>query len=262
MMGKSHALSGGVAWIAASALCTELARHVNRLAWMPTPGMPAIVVGAVVAAGAALLPDVDHPPATAAKVLGPITGWVAKRVGRLGASLHQATRTRYDGRDLDGHRTITHTGLFAALAGLTVAALSSIRPEVAVGTAASVLFLSAAGALRALLPARMRPLHLLVGLAIAGVTTVAGTMTGVDWRLLAVPVTFGVLAHLAGDAITVEGCPLLWPVKIRGRRWFPFGRFHGLRIRTGDSKDHKGERRVRRLLLLVGAVSAIAPLII
>jgi membrane-bound metal-dependent hydrolase YbcI (DUF457 family) len=257
-MGRSHALSGAVGWVAATTTCTELARHVDGLHRLPTPGLYTIAVGAVVSAGTALLPDIDHKPATAANVLGPITRWIARLVGRFGAWAHRVTRTRYDGRDLDGHRTISHTGLFAVLAGLAVAAICAAGP-IAV---AAVLFLAAAGALRALLPARVRPLHLLAALGIAGVTTVIGLTAGDRWMWLAVPATFGVAAHLAGDAITVEGCPLLWPIRIRGRRWYPFGRFHGPRIRTGDSKDHRGERRMRWLLVGVGAVSAIAPLLI
>jgi membrane-bound metal-dependent hydrolase YbcI (DUF457 family) len=250
-MGRSHALSGLVGWIAATTACTELARHVDQLDWLPTPGLYTIVAGAAISAGTALLPDIDHPTATAAKVLGPLTGRIAKLVARLGAWSHRATRTRYDGHDEDGHRTITHTGLFAVLARLTVAGGVWLGGPFA-----------AAGALRALLPARVRPLHLLAALGIAGVATVAGLTTGSGWMWLAVPATFGVVAHLLGDAITVEGCPLLWPIRIRGRRWFPFGRFHGPRIRTGDSKKHKGERRMRWLLLALGAASAVTPLFI
>ena len=258
-MGRSHALSGLVGWIAATTTCTELARHVDRLGWLPTPGLYTIAAGAIVSAGTSLLPDIDHPSATAAKVLGPVTGWIARRVADVGAWSHRATRTRYDGHDEDGHRTCSHTLLFAALAGLAVAGGVWLGGPLA---AAAVLFLSAAGALRALLPARVRPLHLLAALAIAGVTTVAGVTAGGGWLWLAVPAAFGVVAHLLGDAITVEGCPLLWPIKVRGRRWFPFGRFHGPRIRTGDGKGHVGERAVRWLLLALGAVSAVTPLFI
>ena len=36
-----------------------------------------------------------------------------------------------------------------------------------------------------------------------------------------------------GDAVTESGAPLLWPLPLRGRRWYPVGSPRALRFRTG-----------------------------
>lgn len=43
----------------------------------------------------------------------------------------------------------------------------------------------------------------------------------------------GCLAHLFGDSCTHEGVPLLWPIKIRGKRWKRRGIPASLRFTTG-----------------------------
>ena len=66
-----------------------------------------VAVGALVSAGAALLPDVDHPSASVARSLPPLTVWVARLVSAVGG----------------GHRGITHSlvgaVLFVALVAVT-----------------------------------------------------------------------------------------------------------------------------------------------
>ena len=46
-------------------------------------------------------------------------------------------------------------------------------------------------------------------------------------------VTPGMLIHSLGDAVTESGAPLLWPLSIRRRRWYPVGGPRSLRRRTG-----------------------------
>lgn len=66
--------------------------------------------------------------------------------------------------------------------------------------------------------------HTLVSGPAAGLVTVgvwallpAGLPVGCWTAGLAV--TIGWWTHIAGDAITKSGCPLLWPLEIRRRRW-------------------------------------------
>ena len=48
-----------------------------------------------------------------------------------------------------------------------------------------------------------------------------GTAGTAGW--LGTAVTLGMLVHAVGDAVTESGAPLLWPVPIRGRTWYPVG---------------------------------------
>ena len=45
--------------------------------------------------------------------------------------------------------------------------------------------------------------------------------------------TLGMIVHSVGDAITESGAPLLWPLPIRHRRWYPVGSPRPMRFRTG-----------------------------
>ena len=66
-------------------------------------------------------------------------------------------------------------------------------------------------------------------------------------------VGFGSLIHCFGDAITKAGVPILWPIPIRGRRWFelstgPFA------FRAGGGFEYAV---VLPLFTIVAVVSAI-----
>jgi hypothetical protein len=60
MMGRSHALSGAAAFVAAAPL----------LDWVTNIGPLELAAGAVVTAGASMLPDLDHPSSTIARTFG------------------------------------------------------------------------------------------------------------------------------------------------------------------------------------------------
>ncbi|HEY9472229.1 MAG TPA: metal-dependent hydrolase, partial [Mycobacteriales bacterium] len=86
-MGRTHALSGAVGMLAVTPAVAALAPSL-------TPHGPvALAAGTVVAAGAALLPDLDHPRATVARSLGPVTGALSKVVAAVSGGHRQATHS-------------------------------------------------------------------------------------------------------------------------------------------------------------------------
>ncbi len=177
MLGHSHALSGATAFAAMSSLAPAVGVH---------PHWGAVAAGLLATPGAALLPDADHDSATIAYTFGPASKAATRVVHRLSG----------------GHRHATHSLLFAALVPLLAW----------VGDAAfgrwfeiGVLFLLYTFAARAL---RLAP-----G-ASSGLGFLAAVATWVllpDLSWLPWSVAAGILAHLAGDCLTKEGCPLLWP---------------------------------------------------
>jgi hypothetical protein len=108
MMGHTHALSGAVAYLAAAPLLAQVVPV--------TPG--AVVFGAGAAAGAAMLPDFDHPKATIADVYGPLTRLLARVLSRVSG----------------GHRNGTHS-----LLGLTIAVYLTAACQSAQGLPLAVL---------------------------------------------------------------------------------------------------------------------------
>lgn len=202
MLGRDHALSGAVVFAAVAPLL-----HV------PMAVYPA---GVVLAAGAGVLPDIDHPDSTIAESFGFVTEGFAKLTDVISG----------------GHRHGTHSliGLAAFTAGAWAsgALQTHSRGGIVLGhglhgslswymlPALLLLTLLYASALRAL---KVGGHHGdLIGFVGAAVTCYLGTdVTPVSvwhWKVpfLALAVALGCAAHIAGDELTHGGCPLMWPV--------------------------------------------------
>lgn len=185
MLGRDHALSGAVTFAVAAPLTVHLT------------GVQ-LAAGTVLTAGAALLPDFDEPGSLIARRGGFLTMGFAHLVRRVSG----------------GHRKGTHSLFGAAVfTGIAWAAVtwSGSLPGRAWLFAWLALLMSAA----------LRCLPIIRGHHpdLAGIAAAAGMcfwphMAGV-WHpaLILVPVCtgLGVLAHIAGDMMTRDGCPLLWP---------------------------------------------------
>jgi len=205
MMGGSHALTGGAAWVAIASTAPY------TLGWHPVSAT-GIIVGSVVAAGAALAPDADHHNATIAHSLpslGPIpspTRLIATSIGRIAG----------------GHRHGTHSivgtlafGLIAALANLVIIPNDTFGAiNIGGGLLALLLIAFAAKALKL---ARGGWLSTW-GLALAGATAV--TLFAPDeWGWLPVAMVTGVVVHILGDMLTVGGCPIFYPLYPKQPKW-------------------------------------------
>lgn len=108
MMGPAHSLSGAAAWLGVGALATAMG---HTMPW------PVLVTGALICAGAALAPDLDHKSATISRAFGPISRGLCEIIDRLSAAVYKATRGKGDPRRNGGHRTLTHTWVWAVLVG-------------------------------------------------------------------------------------------------------------------------------------------------
>lgn len=215
-MGASHAATGVAAWLAGCATAAVLGHD-------PSPYV--VAVGTPLCAFGAVLPDIDCPSSSVARSLGWPTEFLARRVAGFGRWLYTATGTRRDGRDLDGHRTASHTVLFAVLCFVGFGYLG--RHGGLWAPLAMTVF-AAATALRALKvrgPARF--------VVTAAVALVAWYWPAPDGWWLGWAIGGGALVHNLGDRQTNTGVPLLWPIKIRGRRWYKFRAAKWFRFETG-----------------------------
>lgn len=232
MLGRTHATSGAAAWL--------VGMGVLHWAHHPHPAST-VVVGTVLAAGGALLPDLDmsgrvlscQGGATVAHTFGPVSLFAAELVEKASLGVYDVTRTRRDPHLTNGHRTATHTLLAVLLLGVGVFELCRHGGRWAI---AGCLFVTFAAAVRGLF----------AGWAAragwAATTLTSAGAAGLAWwwlpaassPLLAIAVGFGALIHLAGDCCTEAGCPPLAPVvPVRGRRWYRVGLPVMLRMRTG-----------------------------
>lgn len=200
MMGRTHAASGAVLYLAVVPLLGAAGTG---------PGPVSVLAGAIAAAGAAMLPDLDHPQASISRSLGPITYLLAKSVERISG----------------GHRHATHS-LLGVLLGTAVAAGFSWAGGLPLGL--YLAFLDALGLAAFHIQLIRQPVPHTIGCLLLGV---ALTTTAL-WRpptmiAIATAVALGIAAHIAGDCLTREGCPLLWPLTEH--------RFRLLSIRTDSA---------------------------
>jgi membrane-bound metal-dependent hydrolase YbcI (DUF457 family) len=190
MMGPTHALSAGVAWLAIAAPLHHYGHHL-------TPAT--VAVGTVVAAGAGLLPDLDHPQATPARAFGPVSAAVAWAIGKVSG----------------GHRHGTHSIIgIAVFTGLAVAATLNVWALTV------AVWLCMGLGVRALWKRpKNRPngkfdyrdVAGLIHAAIAAYIAYRLTHSGLDMDVVPWAVTVGYIAHLIGDSMTETGVNWLWP---------------------------------------------------
>lgn len=268
MLGRAHALSGVTGWLS---LCAGAAALGH------TAQPSTVVVGAAVAAGAALGPDIDHPGSTVSRSLGPWTKAASWAFGFVADAVQDATCSCCKDDDRSAHRGLSHTALGALAGGMLTASVcrfggpavsvlagwaggngwldagqvAAIRVHAAEVVPFLVVFAFAGLAVLGLLPGRRRARKLAVVVGVAAAASAAGMgLGGGSWWWLGVPVAVGNLLHIAGDWLTRSGVPVLWPLKIRDCRWYPLGA--PWRFRAGAWQ----EKYVVTVLLAAGAVGA------
>jgi membrane-bound metal-dependent hydrolase YbcI (DUF457 family) len=223
MLGRTHAATGAAAWLVGCA-AAALIGHA--------PGVYEIAVGTPLCAFGAILNDIDCPSSSVAHSFGYPTRWLARRVAWLGERVHAATSTPLDPPDRDGHRTITHVALFAVLAFL---GFGWLGVHGGVWAVAGMTAFAAATALRALKVHGTGRYLLAAAVAAAGWWWPAPSGWWLGWAIGA-----GALVHCLGDRQTNTGVPLLWPLKICGRRWYKFRAAKWLRFETGADDNPEG----------------------
>lgn len=222
MLGHSHAISG----VASSAVLAELALHAS----LPHAGYLVALT-----AGFAVLPDIDHCGTSVARSFGFLSEGFAWVVDRLSG----------------GHRHGTHSiigiAFFTAIVWVANAYQRYLPARIVLGL---FLALAIAAGLRALRIAG----HFGDLIAIAGATAIvwSGYGLNVAWAwpsgpgwgwipgwagtgipLVALACALGCATHIAGDMLTEEGCPLLWPFTKFCFKWWP----RPLAFRTGTKPE-------------------------
>lgn len=260
MMGPAHSLSGAMTWLGVGAVATALD---HPMPW------PVVVTGALICSGAALAPDLDQKSATISRAFGPLSRALCGVIDKLSTVVYNATRGPGDRRRSGGHRTLTHTWPWALFIGVLFSSLAVLGGRWAV---LGILFIHMVLAVEGLLwrAARVSSDVLVWLLGAATAWILVGVLdepgNGANWLFdgpgqeymwLGVPIVVGALVHCVGDALTVSGCPLLWPVPIARRRWYPLGTPEFMRFRAGSAVENKV---LMPSFMVVGGASAVGAL--
>ncbi len=210
-MWRSHMVVGTSSWLALQTLAGPLTGS--------TLDTRERACGAVVAAGAALLCDMDTPTSRLANALGPVTRTAARLIGRM----------------FGGHRHGTHSLLFCATVGaLSIVTLGqgelvhvSARWSLTVGQLAALVIAYIAASLSV---ACLLRLHGIRAALLAALLVVVAASTTPPAGLVSAAVTIGCASHLLADVLTPEGIQPFWPFSPRRI---------SLRVirRTGDRRE-------------------------
>jgi membrane-bound metal-dependent hydrolase YbcI (DUF457 family) len=256
MLGPSHALSGAAVWLAGSLALDQFAHYHQH----PVQ----LVVGTAMCAGGALVPDLDlsgrvttdQGGATVAHTFGVVSLFLAEVIEKASLGIYNVTKSRRDPRRHNGHRTFTHTLPFNIALGYGVFEACLLYGKVAVLV---TLFLTFAFALRGLFSKwAKRAGWVIVTGAAAWATYWAYTQlpAGRGYPVLGVALGVGGLVHLLGDMLTTHGCPVLWPIPIRRRRWYNVGLPDAIAVKVGGAV----ELYLLRTLFVLFAVAGAAGL--
>lgn len=188
MLGRTHAITGTAAWLGAvPAIDAAVGLSYGQIA-----------LGAALAAGGAMAPDADCPGSTICRTYGPVTNLPARLVSFIAR----------------GHRKGTHSVL-----GMVAFTAGAYACQQAGGWARWlllwVLLGVAARALGIAIPRHRSITAVIHALTMAGVTALV-VAAGIDTtQVLPGAMLVGCAAHIAGDMLTEDGCPLLWPIRSR-----------------------------------------------
>ena len=184
-------------------------------------------VMALISAGFALGPDIDHPGSTITRSMPKA---VHRTFHRLAHTARVTTATGGDrshfawkasqGHDPE-HRTLTHT----ILAGAVVTAGASGVAVLPVG--GLILTVMAVWWCHKLTKGLWS--FLMAGIVIAAISPP-------EAHLVAWAAGVGWLSHIIADGCTKSGVPMMWPAKIKGRRWYRF-RILGSVLPSGHRLD-------------------------
>lgn len=196
MLGRTHAASGLVAGLA-----------VGSLVLHEAPGPLALLTA--LTAAYALAPDMDQRCSTEARSYGFITEALAWVISKISG----------------GHRHGSHSLLgvaaFTGAAWLACVFRHGWPGRIALGVILAAGLAAAADALRPG-PATFE--------GVAGIAAAAAMVwTGYGLALVPIAAALGTGTHLAGDMLTLHGCPLAWPLSARDFHLLP----RPLRISTG-----------------------------
>lgn len=210
MMGRTHVLTG-----IAGGLGTT---------YLLTMSVPSAIVGTVLCAGAALVPDLDHKKATITRTFGPITKALSYAVRKISG----------------GHRVGTHSFLGIAVIGVMAQYGVMYRDELPARIMLCTLMcLALGGAIRMLrIPGwidDVAPIPVVIGLV---------CFTSVPLEIVPPALMLGCAIHVAGDVITKGGCPLWWPLSHRRVKLALF--------KTNGKVEHYVVTPVLILVIIVG----------
>lgn len=231
LMGPTHALS-------ALAIALTFAWLANDIMFDTLLGSRDVIVfisAIIIIIGSSLMPDLDAVNSTSINTLG-VVGAVLSTGMRAFSSVVQGFIKGPSDKSQDPHRGFWHTFLSAILIGMMISAITSINitmfevrnVEVTVASFAVVFIiyisiqLAMASLAKSFYKGKGSSIPAKVAAVIISILLLVTIPKDLSYNWVGVAVSFGWIAHLFGDMMTVSGVPVLFPLKVNGKRWWNF----------------------------------------
>lgn len=266
LMGPTHALSA----IAFTFLFTWLAGDFMFDKVLGTNDLIVFIAALIIIVGASLMPDLDAVQSTSINTLGFIGVFLSKVMRGFSSIVQETIRSKSDSSGADPHRGFWHTILSAFLIGFLTYSLTLINSElfkigeksvsVALFLIVFIIFIS----IQLFIASLIKPLQkkmkssvtlklgVTIGSLFLAILLVMLLPKDLNYNWVGAAVTFGWIAHLLGDMMTVAGVPVLFPLKFKGKRWWNFK--FPLGIKAGGFIEMS---ILTPLFILIAIVSAI-----
>ena len=232
LMGPTHALSA----VAFALLATWLASDFMFDTVLQSRDFIVFISAIIIIIGSALMPDLDAVKSTSINVLGFVGAGLSTAMRGFSSIVQGIIKGPYD-KSSDPHRGFWHTLVSAFLVGGLFAGLTSINVEVftfrdnsitvATLIVLFIIYISIKLALASLFKSFYNKnksstgkLGMSIGAFAISAILVVLLPSNIDYTWVGGAVTFGWIAHLLGDMMTVSGVPILFPLKIKGKRWW------------------------------------------
>lgn len=235
LMGPTHALSA----VALTMLLAWIASDFMFITILGSNDLIVFMSAVIIIIGAALAPDLDAVQSTFINVLGAIGIMLSKTMRGFSSLVQNLIKGPYD-KGSDPHRGFWHTFLSAFIAGMVITSLTSINlkifsisgNDVYVSTiiVAFIIYIS----IQLTLASLFNPFYSKtknktfgkLGIKIGSLITSALLITllpkDLSYSWVGAAVAFGWFTHIVGDMLTVSGVPVLFPLKVKGKRWWNF----------------------------------------
>lgn len=234
LMGATHSLSSVALYLLFMAFFPQLFVEV-----LGTDSIYVILISIFTIYGASLLPDLDNTRSSAISSLGIIGQGLSSLLRMMAVGIYHLTKTKHDNPECNPHRGFFHTIVSVVFVFLVVFSTTSITYVIKISDsyytvgqlfALFWLFITTQISLASISGPFFKKnkkkgmighiTNLLISLSLSFFLMIMATKEVESFQWLAFAISFGYLAHILGDTLTVGGTPLLFPIKTKGKRWY------------------------------------------